>query len=341
MNNNPSFRQQPAAGAPASRPAADPKLETKRIILYLAITFILTYLVEIAVIRPMVTGEDAQLALAGQSLVSGMMFVPALGVFLTRLITKEGFRNTLLILPKLKTHLPYYLIAWFGPGLLTLLGAGIYFALNPSQFDPNLPILVERYQNAGVEVSVSQLRSSLLIQTATALLIGPLVNLINCFGEEWGWRGYLLPKMKEKFKIIPMLLINGVIWGLWHAPLTALGHNYGLNYKGFPFTGILAMIIFCIVMGTIFSFLTIRTKSCIPAAFAHGGLNSIAAAGLYLTENGGNPFIGPAPTGFLGGIGFIAAAVVMAVLMIKDEKRRSAYPAGSQPGSPAGSQPLS
>jgi membrane protease YdiL (CAAX protease family) len=317
------FSHRPEIGAPGT----DPKLETKRIILYLAITFIITYIVEIGVIRPLVTGENTQLAMTGRLLISTVMFIPALGVLLTRLITKEGFRNSLLRMPSFKSKLPYYLISWFGPALLTLLGACIYFALNPSKFDPNLSVLADTYRNAGVEATASQLQTTLAMQIATAFFLGPLLNIINCFGEEWGWRGYLLPKMKKKFSIIPVLLINGAIWGVWHAPLTALGHNYGIGYAGFPYTGILAMILFCIVLGTIFTFLTIRTNSCIPAMFAHGSMNSIAAAGIYLSVGGGNPFIGPSPTGILGGIGFLAAAAVMAVLMVRDErKKRSPLP---------------
>lgn len=303
-------------------PGMNSKLETKRIILYLAITFIVTYALEIGLIRPLITGEDQQSAMLGQSLIGMVMFIPAVAVLLTRLITREGHRNTLLQLPKLKSNLGYYLFAWFGPAILTVIGMALYFLLNPGKFDPGLSNLVKAYENSGVDMTASKLQTTMLIQIATAFFIGPLVNALNCFGEEWGWRGYLLPKMRNKFKILPMLLINGVIWGVWHAPLTALGHNYGTGYPGFPFTGILAMIVFCIVMGTIFSYITIKTNSCVPAIFAHGGLNSIAAVGIYYTLDGGNPFIGPAPTGIIGGIGFIIVAIVLAVKLIKDEKKQ-------------------
>ena len=30
------------------------------------------------------------------------------------------------------------------------------------------------------------------------MLMAPLLNLIPCFGEEWGWRGYLLPKVAQR-----------------------------------------------------------------------------------------------------------------------------------------------
>lgn len=300
---------------------ADPKLETRRILLYLAITFFITYLVEIAVIRPVATGGNDQMKPFLQLLVSSVMFFPALGVLLTRLITKEGFRNSLLRMPNFKKNLPYYLFAWFGPAVLTVIGAILYFLIFPGKFDATLPTLAKAYQDSGLEVSTIQLQSTMITQIITAILIGPLINFITCFGEEWGWRGYLLPKMKRKFKILPVLLINGLIWGIWHAPLTALGHNYGTGYAGFPYTGILAMSIFCIVIGTIFSYITIKTNSCIPAVFAHGSINSFSAVGIYFTTDGGNPFLGPSPTGVIGGIGFIAVAIIFTILLVKNEKR--------------------
>ena len=146
------------------------------------------------------------------------------------------------------------------------------------------------------------------------------MNFITCFGEEWGWRGYLLPKMAEKLPMIPMLLINGVIWGLWHAPITAIGHNYGVGYPLFPFTGIAAMCFFCIVMGIFLSYVTMKTKSCVPAILGHGAINSIAGIGMFFTVDGGNPFLGPAPTGFIGAIPFIIVAVIMLIFYFGKEE---------------------
>lgn len=98
---------------------------------------------------------------------------------------------------------------------------------------------------------------------------------------------------------------NGIIWGLWHAPLTIIGHNYGLDYPGFPYMGILAMCLFCTVIGILFSYVTIKTGSCLPAALAHGALNGFASAPSLFTKAGfGNPIIGPLSTGIIGGIGW-------------------------------------
>lgn len=160
----------------------------------------------------------------------------------------------------------------------------------------------------------------MLIQIVQAVFLAPVLNFVTCFGEEWGWRGYLLPKVSNQLSTVPTLLVTGIIWGLWHAPLTAIGHNYGTGYAGFPFTGIGMMCLFCIVLGVLMSYVTLKTKSCIPAILAHGAVNGICAIGIYFTADGGNPFIGPAPTGIIGMIPFIIAAIFMVIHLKRDKK---------------------
>ena len=297
------------------------KLETKRIILYIGITFVLTYGYCFLVLYPLIQGESLSgvPALMTQFLVAAAMFFPAIGVLITRLITKEGFKNAW-IRPNIKGNVKTYLLAYFGPGILTILGTLLYFMIFRGSFDPECGYMKLTLEAAGtpVEALPMPLSSVLLIQGVQALTIGPIMNFVTCFGEEWGWRGYLLPKMSEKISLIPMLLMNGVIWGLWHAPLTAVGHNYGMGYPGFPFTGILAMCLFCIVMGVFLSYVSLKTKSCIPAVLGHGAINSFAAIGIYFTKDGGNPFVGPAPTGVIGMIPFVVVAVVMVWRLKRD-----------------------
>ncbi len=298
----------------------------KRIIMYLAVTFLITYLYEIGIVWPALKSANPLMAALSQLLIGVVMFFPALGVLITRLVTKEGFHNAMLR-PNLKGHVIYYIMAWFGPGILIAIGALVYFLLYPEAFDPSmsdmLKLLREQAAASGAEASALSAISPVMLyaQLFFGILFAPVLNFFTCFGEEWGWRGYLLPKMKEKLPLFPMLLINGIIWGLWHAPITAIGHNYGLDYPGFPYMGILAMCLFCTVMGILFSYVTLKTGSCLPAVLAHGALNGFASAPALFTKAGfGNPFVGPLPTGIIGGIGFILAAGVTLVLFFNKNR---------------------
>jgi len=62
--------------------------------------------------------------------------------------------------------------------------------------------------------------------------------------------------------------------GLWHLPLICMGSNFGTDYPGFPFNGILIMTVNCICVGSILTFLTIKSKSIWPATMMHAINNS-------------------------------------------------------------------
>ena len=301
------------------------KQDLKRALIYVGITFALTWSYCFLILYPVIKGEvlTGVPSLVAQLMTAACMFFPAIGVLLTRLITKEGFRDHWLML-RLKGNIKYYLIAWFGPSLLTLVGAGLYFLIFRGSFDPEFGYMAATLEAAGATADMLPIPMGILmlIQALQGMFLGPVMNFVTCFGEEWGWRGYLLPKLSRRFSTVPTLLISGVIWGLWHAPLTAIGHNYGLGYPGFPFTGIAMMCLFCTVLGIFFSWATLKSGSCIPAILGHGAVNGFAAIGIYCTKDGGNPFIGPAPTGIIGMLPFILAAVFMAVNLKKDTTQK-------------------
>ena len=120
-------------------------------------------------------------------------------------------------------------------------------------------------------------------------------------------------------KFLPTVLLTGFIWGIWHAPIIVAGHNYGMNYPGYPWWGIIAMCVFCIVVGTLFSYITLKTKSCWPAVLAHGALNGTASIGVLFLANpmDYDRFVGPVPTGIIG-----AAAYILVALWIVCKMRR-------------------
>ena len=302
------------------------KQDLKRALIYIVITFLLTWLYSLLVVYPIANGEalTGVPALATQLTVAAAMFCPAIGVLLTRLVTKEGFQNVWLR-PHIKGNVKHYLLAWFGPGILTFAGMAVYFLIFPNNLDLSFSHFTATLEATGAPLETLPMPIGLLmlIQCIQAIFMAPALNFVTCFGEEWGWRGYLLPKISKHFSTIPTLLITGIIWGLWHAPLTIIGHNYGLGYWGFPFTGIAMMCVFCITLGIFLSFVTLKTSSCIPAILAHGAINGIAAIGIYFTYDGGNPFIGPAPTGIIGMIPFILVAIFM-VINLRTSKKGTA-----------------
>ncbi|MGI6432622.1 MAG: CPBP family intramembrane glutamic endopeptidase [Sphaerochaetaceae bacterium] len=241
-------------------------------------------------------------------ILAAMMFAPAASNILTRLITKEGFKN-LYLKPQFKGKIKLYVASFFGPSLLLLFSGALYFLLIPTAFDPDLTqikalLALQGPKNMGIP-------SFLLIAVAQIVVIGPVVNLIPTLGEELGWRGYLLPKLRLITSDRKAFIISGVIWGVWHFPAIILGHNYGTSYVLYPYLGIIAMILFCIVLGIIEGYVTIKTGNVICAAMIHSTVNAGAALPLLLAKEGYNTLLGPAITGLVGGLPFIVLALFL------------------------------
>ena len=290
------------------------KESKKQLWIYVAVVFALTWSFDFLILYPAVKADMSAYTL----LAAVSMFFPALSMLLTRLITKEGFHD-LLLRPRFRGNGGSYILAYAGPGVLVLLGAVVYFLLFPSQYDPTAGYLREIMAESGMpyEAQAVPIGTLLLLQVVQALALGGILNLIPSLGEEWGWRGYMMPRLLKTMKPLPALLTGGVIWGLWHAPLIALGHNYGTGYPGYPWVGIAAMCVFCVVFGILLTWVTEKTGSVIPAAVAHGAFNGIAGIGAYLTADGGNRFVGPLPTGIIGSLPLILAAVPTALWLIR------------------------
>ncbi len=243
------------------------------------------------------------------------MFTPAISSLLVRLVRKEGLDN-LYLRPNLKGNVKKYLVIFFAPSILLLLSGVVYFLLNPSTFDPSLSTFKAVYQ-------VEKVSTYLLLATiGQVVILGPVVNIIPTLGEELGWRGYLLPKLLQVTTQRKAVLISGFIWGFWHLPVIVMGHNYGTAYKGYPYLGIIGMIVFCMVIGIIEGYATIELNSVIPAAMIHSTINAGAALPVIMAKGNYNPLFGPTIVGLLGSIPFIVVAVYIFVKKLEGQKAK-------------------
>ena len=252
------------------------------------------------------------------AMIAAAMFTPSLANVLTRIITKEGFQQFYLR-PRFKGQIKTYLLIYFGPTVLLFFSGLLYFLIFPHQFDPALTALqaLAATGSTATGLSVSTL---LLISVLQVILIGPVINIIPTLGEELGWRGYLLPKLRLFLSDRGALFITGVIWGLWHLPVIVMGHNYGTDYFGYPYLGILAMIVFCVSLGIIEGYTFLKMKSVVPAAMIHSLVNAGAAFPIYFVKGSYNPVLGPAITGLIGGLPFMICAALFFYKIGKNKK---------------------
>lgn len=299
------------------------QVETKRLVIFLVLCFGVAWIVELFAVAPLYKSNDAEAAREAVDMISQMMFTPAIAALVARLLTREG-------LVKSGFQLNFgeckflFLFGWFGMTVLTFLGAVIYFLVYRNNFDPNMTKYVASYSAAMTDVYaentstpteiIAAFKTDLLLKVFSA----PLLDIINAFGVEWGFRAYLVPKLYRKIGAVPSMVLGGFISGLWYAPLVALGYYYGTGYSGFPVTGIIAMCIFGTVTGIISSYLCLRTGSIFPSVFAASSLNVMMSQAALFTFDGGSFFVGPAPTGIIAGIPLIIAAVIFVADMARN-----------------------
>lgn len=289
-------------------------LDLRRIVLYLIFAFGIAWAGGLAIAltgglanSPPVAGSN--LPLAFFILTTVYMGAPAIAHVLTRLVTREGWEGTTLR-PKLSQNWPYWVIAWLAPGLLTFAGAALFFVLFPQYYDASLSMVQAMLQQAAPEQQVPEVNPWLAVIAGAvqAILLAPLLNALPIFGEEFGWRAYLQPKLMPLGGRRAMLLM-GLVWGVWHWPVVAMGYNFGLDYAGAPWLGMLLMVWFTLVFGTLVGWLALRGGSVWPAVIAHGALNGIAGIAALFVQGTPNPLLGPLPVGLIGSAGFALIAL--------------------------------
>jgi membrane protease YdiL (CAAX protease family) len=112
-----------------------------------------------------------------------------------------------------------------------------------------------------------------------ALFDSSLVGLVPMFiwllfrsgpvNEEFGWRGFLLPRLLQKANPFAATTVLGVIWTAWHWPLWFLS---GVPHQHWPFPLFALMVL---AMNFLFTWFFMKTKgSLLIAILLHGSVNA-------------------------------------------------------------------
>jgi len=194
----------------------------------------------------------------------------------------------------------FYVWALLLPTVLVIVTGVLTVGFGIAQFDPTFQLIRESMKNAPGAADINPL-IVISAQAGIAILIAPFFNMVFALGEELGWRGFLLPHLLPlgQWKAI---ILTGVIWGIWHEPAIV----QGLNYPGYPLLGIFMMILFCVLLGIIFGWLYLNTRSPWVTALAHGAVNAVAGLPVLFLRPGFNVAFGGTIATFPGWIAMIA-----------------------------------
>lgn len=279
----------------------------KQAILYLAILYGFLFIGWLlAVLLPEPYNQIAYLAFWGSFSV-----LPVLATFLTRAITHD--QSPWYLKPNFLQSWKTYLFAALAPGVAIFFSGWLYFLLFPQDLDLTARNLVSRYAQYGAPETLLLTPQTILLVGMAFIFISPLVLPVHLFalGEEIGWRGYFLPVLLKMMSPRKAVLLHGLLWGLAHAPLIALGFNYGSEYWGAPWSGILMMTLVCVVLGIWLAYVTLQSQSLLPAVIFHGVGNVIGELPVFVSFLSLSPLVGPNPTGIVGMSGLMLGAIFL------------------------------
>ena len=149
--------------------------------------------------------------------------------------------------------------------------------------------------------------------------IGLLIGVVLSFGEEIGWRGYMLPRLVS-LGAVPAMLIVGFFHGVWHLPVIFLTPFY--HADGNLMVVVPLFLVTLTLAGVFFGYLRIVTGSVWPAVIAHAVHNEVWAFLARRTTG-----TSPETIEYLGGesgIIEIAGLAVLAAVLLRLLRRHAA-----------------
>ncbi len=209
--------------------------------------------------RILQTGESIR---ATPLLMFALMYMPAMASIVARLTLRDGFGDVSFRFGG-SEGMRATSLAWAYPVAVGFLAYGIAWTTGLAKFQMPLPPESHLYTNS----AAANLLTSFLL-TAT---LGAVVGCLSAFGEEVGWRGYMLTRLIVADVPKPVL-VSGLIWALWHIPLILSGqYAAGLH----PHVSALLFVVGTVADAYLAAYVRLRSGSVWPAVMYHGAWNAI------------------------------------------------------------------
>lgn len=292
----------------------------RAVIVFTVLALGLAWLVQLPV---WMSGEGMQHPLFGV-LTTLMMFTPTIAALVVVFVVKRPANIPRLLglspIRPWKRTLLFVLIALLGMPVLAFAAMLVGQALGLIRLDlTSFSGFVEGMQALGQEIPGGNVQA-LVIMQLLLLPVAAIFSSFAAFGEELGWRGWLLPNLLP-LGTLPALLISGAIWGVWHAPVILLGYNYGRT----DILGVLLMVGWCVLLGVVIGWLRLRSASVWPAVFAHGAINASTNLLLatFIASGQGQEIIWGS---ILGWSGWIVLGIVILLLIVTGQLRKQPQP---------------
>ncbi|WP_405060483.1 CPBP family intramembrane metalloprotease [Kribbella sp. NBC_01505] len=169
--------------------------------------------------------------------------------------------------------------------------------------------LVVAWLAGGYEFDLSRLFELQMLGWVGAAAFQVVIGLPFFYGEELGWQGYLLPRMR-RYGLLPAYVRTGVIMALWHLPTLLMGGQYP-GHSMLASVG--SFVVACLLVLPIFSWLRLRSGSVLPAVLAHAVVSNVSTRLVWQLSAPGQD-LDPMTVGLQGWPGWLVMGVLVSWL---------------------------
>jgi membrane protease YdiL (CAAX protease family) len=207
------------------------------------------------------------LELAGAGAILGLMWCPAAGALVTRLLFHHSLRGLGWGLGKPRFLLASYLV----PSLYALVAYGlVWIAARGALFDASATEQIAERLSTRWGWSFGSDLATLSVFFLLVATRGVFFNVVFALGEEIGWRGLLVPRLAEITSFTNTSWISGLVWGIWHWPLILLADFHGPSVA----FSLIIFTLLTVAMSFIYAWLRLRSGSLWTAVLLHGSHNA-------------------------------------------------------------------
>lgn len=195
-----------------------------------------------------------------------LVFVPALASIVARIVMREGFHDISFRLDARSRRGMLHGVLY--PIAVGIPAFSIAFALEFVAFAPPVS------HPLGFAIPGTSAGARFAAGLFIALTVGILGMAPLAVGEEVGWRSYLLARLIQA-RVPHPVLVSGLVWAFWHAPLVLSGQYNASVYQKLSFALFAVTIV---SLGSLLARLRLETDSIWPPVVLHASWNSIIVA---------------------------------------------------------------
>jgi membrane protease YdiL (CAAX protease family) len=223
----------------------------------ISIFFLIFILLNIPIYFLMLTGSPSMRI----PLIICIMWSPGISAIITKLVCDHSLRNMGWGWGKTK----YQLLSYFLPAVLSLIVYGIIWITGIGELSLRQFVKLKGMGSFSPDNTLNFIPVMLITMS-----LGFLKSFTTAFGEEIGWRGFLVKEFSYITSYSKASWIIGLVWAVWHIPgILFVGYNAGTS----PYAAIPCFVVMIVSATFIMNWIRLRSGSLWTGAIFHASHN--------------------------------------------------------------------